>query len=435
MRARRQRRLALAAPWLLLVAACSGELELRGTLDRVIGETVTVELVEGGSDLTGQATLVGSNGARFGPNALKLKQPAPRTLTFVSPMDVPAGAARLEVGRADGGPPYMVSLQINRLALALDIRGTLDLFPLPAASVKRTTQALGSGQGQISLTPQGEMLASVVGGNLRLISVGSTAQGLKLTNLAAPIKQPGALYVSAVPGGALVGSDSEVVFFKLDRGIKQVATFAIKGCKDIASDRQGARAVVLSACDTDNSGSVDSDCLTELRLGTSPGLVRTLAFDRKPDAVAVGIALGGGKAVAVDPDGIWGFFLGDPKAIRSNRVPWGFSAAPTDLDRTAKQQQVNNRAVDVFAVSESSRKTIWVVAFDGQRLKRVLLGDRPLQVPTSAAPTRLAFGRRMDLYFAAGNTLYMVQDLGTQPRVRGLGLTTTNNIASLEAQP
>jgi len=406
-----------------------GELEVRGILDRVVGETVTLELVEGEGEFSGKLEMVGMDNVKYTQAILKAAKKSPQKVTFVIPPDVAQGQARVLVHR-NQPPALVVPLQINRLAFALDIRGILEILPLPPTTMLRSTMSIGGTTGKLSLSPAGDMLAALTKDQVRLLSV-----GLQPKNLATSISQSGATCLAALPSGVLVGTDSEVVLYLLSNGIKQDATFAVPGCTEIAVDQNGTVAVVLSKCDTDADKVPDSDCITHLELGLSPTASPTTTIDNTPNATSIQLTQDGKSAVVVDASAIYGVNLETVISITFTKLAWGFAASPVDMARSSAPEEVSGQSVDLFAIAEGTKNAVYLVGIDKGDIKWVRSGNQQLVVSLPETPTQLSFGRRLDLYVASSAKLYRVEELWAQPKLISLGLSTTNPMVSLVAQP
>ena len=85
---------------LAMLWGCSdSSLEVRGSLDRVVGETVTLSLVEGETGFSGEVELIAADQTPFSTAALKVQQTDERKLTFVIPPGIAAGRAVAKAAR------------------------------------------------------------------------------------------------------------------------------------------------------------------------------------------------------------------------------------------------------------------------------------------------------------------------------------------------
>jgi len=425
--------------WVAVLGCGDSGLDVTGNTERVVGETVTVELKESDAKLSGQVELWGSDGQRFTQGDLKVKVKGARVLSFVVPPDVAPGQALLRVlhtGKDQGGR-YLVPFFISRLALSLDAQGTLEVLPLPPSALSPLTLTMGQGVGvsRLSLSPGGGMLGVLAGGKVSLMRLGR-----KPKDLSASLTMAGGRCLRALADGLLVGNATEVKLLKLiaGKGITQKSSFAIPGCVDLAANDAGTRVVVLHRCDADHDGSLD-DCITEVQLGQSAQVGNPRKLDGTPSAVAVRLSATGDSGVVADGEAIYGLYFGAgagaPGTLSVSRLPWGGVAAPVDLARTSGTTLVSGRKVHLYAVADAGGKEVRFVSIDNQRVNWVLLGNRPLRVPLSAAPSHLAFGRRLDLYVLVDGQVLKVNHLQARPTVVSTGLRTTGQSATFAVQP
>lgn len=428
--------------WLLMLcplAGCEeGELEVRGKLDRVIGETVTLNLVEGETEFSGKLSLVDAARTRFTSADLKLTKKSSRQLTFVVPPDAAAGKAAVEIGKQGETGAYNVPLQVNRLVLGLGTQGSLEVFPLPPTALKASSVSVGaaSGAGQLSVSPRGGLVATLLGNQLSLFSL--AAQPDKVAALA----QTGQC-LAALDDGVLVGTTTAVLLYTRGAGksIKQQVSFTVPGCRDISVDAVGSKALVLSRCDTSKGGVPDADCLTEITLGTNLKEGAPVVLDKTPSATHVSLALDGKNAVVADGDTIYGVLLNDPNGTATaphkvSKLSWAYAGAtPVALSRASRKERISKKLVDLFAVAESSKKLVRFVGIDVDMVKWVELGDNRLEVQLPDAPTGLSFGRRLDLYVSAARKLYRVKALQSNPQLISLGGGFSSALSALGAQP
>ena len=425
---------ALFAPW--LTGCGDGELEVHGKLDRVVGETVTLNLVEGEPNFSGQLSLVASDGTKYSSATLKMKKKSVSQLSFVIPPDVAAGKAIVRVGKAGEDGAYDVPLQINRLALGLTKTGSLEVFPLPPSNIKpssRSVKGTGASSILLSMAASGGLAATLAGGQLSLLALGPTTQ-----ERVSPITQTGQC-LAAMDDGVLVGTKTNILLYSLGTGktIKQQATFNIPGCIDISVAGDGTRALVLSHCDTKSDGVADSDCLTEIKLGTNLKEGKVAVLDKTASATHVRLSVDGKTAVVADGDAVYGVVLDSTggNSHTTSKVSWTFKAVPVAVARSPRKEKISGKLVDLFAVAESSKKLIRFVGIDVNRAKWVELGQSRLELSMSDEPTGLAFGRRLDLYATASKKLYHIKSLRSKPQIIALGTLSTQPFTALAVQP
>ncbi len=423
--------------YLLTITACGeGDLEVRGATDRVVGETVTLSLLEGEPKFSGELSLVASDGTSYSASTLNRKKKSVTELTFVIPPDVAAGKATARVGKAGEDAAYDVPLHVNRLALALTVKGSLQVMPLPPTSLKFTSNKVagsGSGDNLLSMAPSGGLVTTLAGGQLSLLTLGATTK-----DRVSPITQAGQC-LAAMDDGVLVGTKTGILLYALGTGktIKQRGTFSVAGCKDISVSGDGSRAMVLSACDTNTDGTPDSDCITELKIGTNLKEGKAAVLDKSPSASHLRMSVDGKTAVVTDGGVVYGLVLdtsgGNTHKITT--VSWTFTAKPVALARSHRKEKISGKLVDLFAVAESSKKLVRFVGIDVDRAKWVELGPSRLEISMSEEPTGLSFGRRLDLYATANKKLYHIKALRSKPQIVALGALSNNGVAALVVQP
>ena len=422
---------------LLICLSCGeGTLEVQGNLNRVVGETVTLELLEGQDDFTGTMELVGSDRTKYDSNQLALSLKNSRKLSFVIPGDVATGQATARVNRKNGGLPYDVPIGINRLALTMDGTGILELLPLPLTTMAASSMSVGSGNsGLMSLSPKGGLLALFASDQLRLLTMGA-----KLKDTTAAISQKEGKCLAALNDGMLVGTTTQVIYLKLvsGKGMTRAKDFSLPGCTDIAVDNAGTTALVLSRWDSSGGGGTpDSDALTELTLGTTSTAGNTLKVDNAPGATGVTLAGDGKSGIIADGPAVYGVTLKGSGQFAFSQLHWGFAAKPVSVASTSSPTLVSTQKVYIHALAESSKGEIRFVAHDKGKLKWIYQGLKQLalNLTTQGTPQAIAFGRRLELYVAADRALYKVNDLRGTPEIISLGLSTTNKISTLAVQP
>ena len=421
---------------LALPACGDGELEVLGDLDRVVGETVTMSLLEGEPMFSGQLSLVASDGTQYSSATLKMKKQSVSQLSFVIPPDVAAGKATVRVGKAGEDGAYEVPLQVNRLALGLTQKGSLELFPLPPSSIKPSSRSVAGSNTSgalLSMAASGGLVAALSGGQLSMLSLGATTK-----DRVSPITQTGQC-LAALDDSVLVGTKTSILLYSLGSGktIKQLATFKISDCKDISVAGDGAKVLVLSHCDTKADGVADSDCLTEITLGTNLKEGKPAVLDSTASATHLAISVDGKNAVVADGDTVYGVVLDTTggNTHTSSKVSWTFKATPVDLVRSHRKEKISGKLVDLFAVAESSKKLIRFVGIDVNQTKWVELGQSRLEISMSDVPTGLAFGRRLDLYATAAKKVYFIKSLRSKPTIVALGTLANQPISAFVVQP
>jgi hypothetical protein len=411
-----------------LLAGCGdSSLEVRGVLNRVIGETVQLDLVQGDPSFSGDVTLKTADNAQLKAAALNVTKTNDRSLTFVVPTDIAVGKATAAVGKQGGGT-YDVALQINRLVVALDDKGVIELLPLSPTTLKKSTITIGGTKPLMALSPTGGELATYTStGEIRLRALGQETK-----DVAPGLTQQGGQCLGAVPGGALVGTDTDLYLFRFVKGKTSSKQVKLAGCKAIAVNADGTVAAVLSSCDT-NSDSTLEDCLTVVRIGTELTTDPSIKIDDTPSATTLAMTRDGKGVVIGDKDSIYGVYLDpDPKG-RISTISWGFSSTPVAIDRA--QANVQGMTIDLFAVGEREVGKVLFVGFNAKQNNDLQKTSEATVSSTTSKPTGLAFGRNGDLYVALGSKLAYLDATLPNPTPSDAKISADSAIVSFTVQP
>jgi len=417
----RSRQTLLVSLMLALLPTGCGEpsLEVRGTLDRVVGETVTLKLVEGKGGFSSTMELVDSQTVKYSSAALQVKKPEANELSFVVPAGIAQGKASARIDRDDSGEPYVVPLDINRLALALDDKGAIETLPLtPATLAPSAISSIDAAGGLISLSPSGGELAVLAKDQLNLLALGASSKPV-----GPGIAQTGGQAIAAVPDGVLVCTDSALLLVRIKQSTSQISA-SITGCKAVAADSTGVRAVVLSTCDSDNDTN-EEDCLTEFQIGSTISQVNRFSLDMTPSATHVAMRSDGKGAVVADSSVVYGVWL-DGVGFTPVSVPWDQTAAVVGIDVT------DSSLGDLFAVADGTSKQVRFLGFDSNAnndLKRVFDTALP------ETPIALSFGPDAVLYVAAGTKLYSLNAEKPAEAPALASISSANPILFLQVQP
>jgi len=405
---------------LLPIGGCGEpDLEVKGTLDRVIGETVTLNLEQGENGFSGEIELIDAGAHRFNAAALKANKADERKLSFVVPSGATPGKATARVERKDGDP-FRVPLDVNRLVLALDDQGAIEVLPLSPASIP--TGAIGGIDalgGQISLSASGGELAVLAQDQLTLLALGATPKPV-----APAIAQSGKAIV-ALPGGVLVCSDTALTFVSFQGGTTSQISTTLSGCKALAADRSGAKAAVLSTCDSDKD-TTNEDCLTIYDIGTSITQVTNppISLDTNPSASHVAMRPDGKAVVVADSDAVYGVWLDVTGVPNPDAEKWSQAASVVGIAMAPLGQG------EIFAVADATSKQVVLYGFDKTDFKPFIGGA----VALTEAPTALAFGAGTRLYVAAGTAIYTFD--ATQPDApTAAGVSAASAVSTLAVQP
>jgi hypothetical protein len=252
--------------------------------------------------------------------------------------------------------------------------------------------------------------------------------GQERKNILPGIQQTNGLAIAAVPNGVLVCVGDNIVLYRLeDNQVTNLSPSTPVPCKAVETDDSGSRAFVLSECDVDKDSQLE-DCLTDLDIGVHLTVGSTLLVDPSPDATMLAVRGDGRGVVVVDSKAIHGVWydVEPPGPPHVTHVGWPESAEPVGIDRGDSSLE------DLFAVGDAGSKQIWFMGFDpasNRDLERVSLAK------LENAPTALAFGRRSDLYVAAGKKLHMIKAELPSPAPNPVDVTAANPITKLLVQP
>jgi hypothetical protein len=407
---------------LLVTASCGEqELEVRGLLDRVVGETVKLELVEGEPDLSGDVELLDREKRTFKAGALKIGGTGKSKLSFVVPPQIASGPAVAKVGRKTGSETYDVPLQINRLALTASSSGAVELLPLPPKSTLKPSLLKGvdAGGGMITLSPDGGRVVVLAKGEITVHTLGKTPK--RITGL----QQADGVAMAAIPKGVLICTTSAIVVLKYEPKVVQ-GSKPFTNCRAVAADSAGTAAVLLHSCDSDSNGSKE-DCLTTMKLsGNTVTLGSAISIDTTVSASHVAMRADGKAAVVADTDTLYGFWFG------SGGSPTRTSVTQPDWPKGASVEGISrglSSLGDIFAVADAYTKTVYFVSFDVKVLKKI--SDLSLK----ETPSAIAFGRKAELYVASGTTLYTANAQYMNPEAQQVGVSPSNSVSALVVQP
>lgn len=373
---------------------CSSELEVKGNASRVIGERVTLALLEGDSVFDGEVTLSDARGGVHLGSALAVKKTDDRTLSFVIPPATAAGPATARV-KQKGSGEYAVPLTISRLAVALDSKGELETLALPPSSLGATHPTTEFGGVQLSISPGGGTVVAL------------TQKGVYFYQLGKEIKEIGSLLlagtsIAALPSGVIVGTPTSIQIYHYTegKGIEAGGSLTIKDTQALAVGSDGQRAVALVRCDTNADNVPDKDCVISIDLsGAAPIKGQQVELDANPSAALLAVRGNGLAAVVADGDKVYGVdFTAAPPKLTT--LTWsGAKAVALARSTTVIQSQDN----DIFAIADEMSKTIRMVGFQGATLAEI-----DSIITLDVVPSHLAFGRATDLYVVTGPKLLQV---------------------------
>lgn len=408
----------------LLCSCAAGEPEVRGDIERLVGETITVELVEGDPTLAGQAELVDASGKRFDSKAINTHATSNKQLEFVIPAGVAAGPATLHLARQDQEGDYRVSITIDRVAAAMAGDEIVHFIPLPPSVLSPFSVTLGAAPSALSWLPSARYLATLSGDQVSFI------RPSKQPEIDTSVRVPGASSIAALPDGALVGTPSAIVLVRLEQnGIAaHKGQLAVTHTKALAVTPTGDKAVALTECDTDDDLTVDADCLVPIDLSPdTPRFDAPVPINASPSATAVAIDPTGVHAVTADRDAIIGvdFSVDPPNNV--TKLAWPDPPGePVAVERT--QTVINGNIEDIFSVAEGRNMMISSAAFADHQIQR--LQQVPLQMTT--APEHMAFGRGTDLYITSGTSAFKVDVSHASLSGIPLDIAVPNNTVSFD---
>lgn len=405
----------------LLLCGCDTSLEVRGTVDRIIGERVTFELKEGESTFSGDVELIANDNVSFDAGTLKANQASERELSFVIPADIATGRAVARLGREGDDSVYEVSLQINRLAVALNGEGSVETLPLGSTTLEPALlRDLPGTVKLMALSQSGGEVAVVTETQVDLLPLGKPAQARS-----SAIEQPGVKAMAAVPDGIIVCTDTALIRLSYAGGQTSQTALPFNGCQALDADAAGTRAVVVGSC---NPGGplLAGDCITLFSLAESITQVRQDQLDDTADATLISIQADGLGAVVADAQSLHGIWLEqDPPKITS--LPWKNPTQPVAMDSGPSSLGA------LFAVADANGSQVTFWAFNPTQENALWEVDSKVTLPE--APTAMAYGRRSNLYIATGASVYKVLAEKHEATPQLESVSPTNPVVSLAVQP
>ena len=383
---------------LLSLLGCSSELEVKGNAQRVIGERVTLALVEGDSVFDGEVSLSDARGGVHLGSALAVQKTDDRKLSFVIPPATAAGSATVRV-KQKGGGEYAVPLTISRLAVTIDQSGHLGTLALPPSSLGAAKPAEDFTGFQLSMAPGGGTVVAL--GKKGSQKAAYFFRLGKETREYTSVALAGSS-VAALPSGVIVGTPTsiQVYLYTEGKGIDTGPSLTVKNTQAIAVGSDGKRAVALVQCDPDTNGAPQKDCFFSLDLSGST-LIKgpEVQLDANPGAKLLAVRANGLAAVVADGDKVYGIdFTAAPPKLTT--LSWTGAKAVALARSTTVIQNKDN---DLFAIADEMTKTIRMVGFQGTALAEI-----DSVITLEVVPSHLAFGRATDLYVVAGPQLLQV---------------------------
>lgn len=383
----------LAALGLVLLGsgACSPELEVKGNTQRVIGERVTLALVEG--DVFGtELTLTDADKVEAQASALDIQQADERTLSFVIPPGTAAGAATVRV-KQKGGGTYVVPLTISRLAVAVGKDGRVETLALPPSTLGATTPSTAIdpfvGQ-QVVMTLDGGTAVALAGTGFYTFRLGKdpqTGPSLAITGTC----------IAALPqDGVVVGTATSIQAYRRKESVYVGNSLTgPSNVRAIAAADDGTRAIALATCGSNN-------CLLIVDVsGVAPKKESEVLLGPSSGATLLAIRADGKGAVVVDGSTIYGVDLAGTPKITTLSIGKGVAIARATT-------VINNQANDLFAIADETSLKIRLVGFQGNVGSQVLTDiDSNIDLGGNV-PSHLAFGRGAELYVVTGTKLLKI---------------------------
>ncbi|MBW2732904.1 MAG: hypothetical protein JRH20_10975 [Deltaproteobacteria bacterium] len=384
--------LVLLLPWL----GCSTELEIKGNTERVIGEKVTIELLQGDPTLSGRVNLRDAQGRVYENEALNILHPDDRNLSFVIPPGIAQGAAIAELSKSGESGVYSLPISISRLAVGVHADGSVEIIPLlPKPLTNQTFPAstsMGSSR-EVAISPLSALTATLIGDELAFHFLGKEVQ-----HVAAVVAAEGKL--AALPSGALVATPSSLhVFTHIPgKGTSDAGSLTFPAgeiVRAVATSADGDWAMVLTSC----SSTAEGDCLVQIDLrGTTPTRGAEVRLDNVVSATQLSLRADGSGALIPDGPILHGVtFIGTTAELSD--IAWD-GAEPSSVAHT--RAIINEQPSDLFAVAAKGVNAVRMMGFKNN----ILLGIRDAEIKLNFAPDHISFGAGTNLYILSGQTLY-----------------------------
>lgn len=382
----------------LLCLGCSAELEVKGNTERVVGETVSVKLLEGDPTLSGVVTLEDARGRTYDNEALGVLRPNERALSFVIPAGISQGSATAELGKSDEDGVYVLPLSVSRIAAAMHADGSVELLPLRPSPLQTQTipppQEAGTSR-ELVISPLGGLMVTLIGDDFAFHILGK-----EVTSLASINAAEGRL--AALPDGALLATPDHL---RVYRYVPSIGTDQAPGLsfpagetlRAVAASADGNWALVLTSC----SSAAPGDCLVQIDLrGTSPTIAASVRLDDTVSATQLSARADGSGALVADGSELYGvtFGGGTGQAVAAMVPSWWAGAAPSSVART--MALIEGQQSDLFAVAAKGVDAVRMLGFKEGQLRDIS------SVELSFVPDHISFGQGTDLYILSGQTLY-----------------------------
>ena len=405
-----------------LLNGCSNDLEVRGATERVIGETITLALVADGDDFSGDLALVDASSQRFDAAAVQLSVLGPKELSFIVPPGVSAGTAQALAFH--GATAYEVPISINRLLLAMDADGRVDILSLAPGTLEPSNipapdQSAGAVR-RLALSADGRLAATLTGTDLRIFRL--APKPAEQSAISAPEARMMALWgtgaISATAGGVEVYEHEQGQALKL----RAQLTIPNQTIKAISITDDGTFAALLTHCP---QLSTTSDCVARIDLAKTPPALRdTTVLDNGGDATVVALEGTGQRVLAAGPSSIDGITYTGAVGVVEQVHRANGNGQPVALERRATV--ISGEARDLFALATAGG-VVHFLGFDQGALRDVR------EVAVGAPIDTISFGRGTDVIALSGTDIYRLVAAGAQ--LEKLGQTLNTKAMAFAVQP
>lgn len=430
-------RFALLVAATLLLSCEAGPPRIEGVTTRVVGDTVTLRLVEGEANFAPGdkiARLVDSSAAVYTSDAeeaekrIEVLEQDRKNVVAVLPSGSAPGTAMLYLQREGAEAEFEVPLTIDRVSLTLTSGGTMALVPLPPAQL--APQAFAEQPlKQISVSPDGRTVAFISGDEIGFADVGRATRDESSQQITR-VKVANAKLVAALDDGAVVATNESVsVLKKTATGVDE-SKLQIANARALSAAESGNFAVVLFACPSGGSGPNDAACVVRIDLSSQePSSGAAIVLEAPNTASLVAISRTGAQVAAPEGDQIHGVAF-DKTPPQISKLTWSDGANPISVDRATAT--IDRERNDLFAVADAQGKRVRTFGFAEGILRFIQQGDATFEI----APGPLSFGRGIELYVSSGGKLYAVDlTAGSKPSVTDTGVEVPSDAITLQVQP
>ena len=407
-----------------VLSACTGELEVIGKTDRLVGEEVIFDLIDGadGITLSGDVLLIDANGAQFEASALDAAFDD-KTLTIKIPVGVAAGEAsvRIEQTGFDNNTDLIVPITVNRIATTITAAGMLSFLPIPPSPIAPFSQDIGPRGADVDFSPDGGTIWVIANNQVQAFRTGSPPVART------PYSAPGAVSLSAGQNSAAVlqqdstPEQTKIIFLEIGAtgGSINDTVFQVPDAKRVALAATGTRIAVLTSCDSNND-STREDCVVVINLSTK-AVADPIRIDDTDDATQIAITPDGGQVVVADTRGIRAVDVSQvPAVVQSSAEIWsGSGGRPTAFS-----------GIDVagnfaFVVADEANSELRAIGFDPTNNFN-LRGVQGYPIGLDIEPAHVAFAQGDQLLlFAKDGRIQRVDAFPTPGAIETLSLNAS----------